>query len=71
MMGTDEYKDTLFKTDNRAWVKNLYKTVLRRESDSGGQNFWVNSLNAGTHTRSAVVNEFLNLSEYKNITKKD
>ncbi|MBK9038410.1 MAG: DUF4214 domain-containing protein [Bdellovibrionales bacterium] len=70
-MKSDEFLNVLFKTDNRAWVKNLYKTVLRRESDSGGENFWVNSLNAGTHSRLAAVNGFLNLSEYINITKKD
>jgi hypothetical protein len=71
MVGIDEFTNTLFKNDNRQWVKNLYKAVLRRESDLDGENFWVKSLNDGTHSRSAVLNNFLNLSEYKNITKKD
>lgn len=28
-----------FKNDNRQWVKNLYKAILRRESDFGGREF--------------------------------
>ncbi|MBK9038411.1 MAG: DUF4214 domain-containing protein [Bdellovibrionales bacterium] len=70
-MKSDEFLNVLFKTDNRKWVKHLYKAVLRRESDLDGENFWVKSLNDGTHSRLAVVNNFLNLSEYKNTTKKD
>lgn len=71
VMGSNEFTNTLYKNDNRQWVKNLYKAVLRRESDLAGENFWVKSLSDGTHSRSAVLNNFLNLSEYKNTTKKD
>jgi hypothetical protein len=71
ILGTDEFVNILFKNDNRSWVKNLYKAVLRRESDLDGENFWVKSLNDKTRSRSAVLNDFLALSEYTDITKKD
>jgi len=52
--------------DATAQVTDLYRTLLNREPDSGGLQFWVQQVNAGLSI-DGVKNEFLNSAEYKNL----
>lgn len=61
----------IFPQNNRMWVKVLYKSILRRESDPGGEDAWTNALDSGQLTRNQVIASFLASSEYKDVTVKD
>lgn len=47
------------------YVKLLYKNILGRNPDTGGQTAWVNALENGTSAKN-VVASFFNSKEYKN-----
>lgn len=49
----------------KSFVRRLYKTVLGREPDTGGFNYWVNSLKSGAKTGADVVAEFYTSEEMK------
>lgn len=70
-VGSSEFVLTVFPQNNRMWVKVLYKSILRRESDQGGEDFWTNELDSRKLTRNQVIAAFLAHPEYKNVTVKD
>jgi len=47
------------------YVKSLYKNILNRNPDSGGQTAWVNAIENGTAPKN-VVASFFNSKEYLN-----
>ena len=51
--------------DNRGFVQLLYNNVLDREGDAGGIEFWTNSLNSGSTTRTDVVIGFSESLEHQ------
>jgi hypothetical protein len=57
-----EYKSK--NESNTAFVTRLYRSMLFREPDQAGLNFWVNDLNKGQKTRQDMVTAFLNSTEF-------
>jgi alpha-tubulin suppressor-like RCC1 family protein len=53
--------------NNRRFAEQIYRDFLLREGDLGGIDFWVNALNSGQQTRTAMVTTFLNSGEYRGI----
>ncbi|HEX8433861.1 M57 family metalloprotease [Archangium sp.] len=49
---------------NAAYVTLCYTTFLRRQPDSAGYNWWLNTLNASGDYR-AIISGFINSSEYR------
>jgi hypothetical protein len=58
----------VYAADNRSWVKVVYKAILRRDADAGGENNWVQLLASGK-TRAFVMQQLLASPEYKNAAK--
>gem|GEM_PF-2881743 len=56
-------------TTNDQYVRTLYRTFLGREADTGGYNYWMNKLKAGT-SRDSVLNGFAYSTEFANIMAK-
>jgi parallel beta-helix repeat protein len=52
--------------DTTTQITDLYRTLLNREPDSAGLQFWIQQMNAGMSI-DGVKNEFLNSAEYKNL----
>lgn len=63
---SDEFKSK--NMDNEAYVDILYASIMGRECDSEGSNFWVSKLDKGT-TRRRVLSDFLWSAEFTNICK--
>ncbi len=59
---SDEYKS--WHTENSEFVNMLYKTILGREAETEGYNYWVNLLDYTT-TRERVLNGFLFSPEFR------
>lgn len=59
-----------FGGDQSAFVRDLYRTVLRRESDAGGQAGWEAQLN-GVLNQQQVIAKFLGSVEYNNLAVDD
>ncbi|MEZ5340090.1 MAG: DUF4214 domain-containing protein [Acidimicrobiales bacterium] len=58
-----EFVQTYGNLDNRAFVRQLYLNVMKREPDAGGWNYWVSVLRQG-NTRGDVVVFFSQSSEF-------
>ncbi len=58
---SNEYKS--WHTENEAYVTMLYRTILAREPESEGYNYWLNLLDYTT-TRERVLNGFLFSPEF-------
>ena len=54
--------------DDKEFLKIAYKTILSREPDSKGENFWLNELK--THSREYVLNSFLSSKEFENLSSR-
>lgn len=49
----------------RGFVYRMYKTVLGREPEEGGFNYWVRELESGRSTAAQLVSDFFDSAEYK------
>ncbi len=67
IMNSSEFKNATVK--NEDFVTRVYKGILLREPDSEGYSYWTNFLNNGG-SRDEMINQFLNSTEYKNISNK-
>ena len=54
---------------NEDFIKIAYRTLLGREADTNGKNFWVGKLNNG-YARSAVILDFVYTPEFESLAKK-
>jgi hypothetical protein len=61
--GSSEYAGR--NHDNSGYVEDLYDAILRRGPDPGGFSYWVGQLAAGAITRNALLNAFINSSEFQ------
>ena len=61
---SDEFKAQ--NINNSEFVKRAYRTIMGREAENDGLDFWVGKLNGGK-TREYVLDEFLKSDEFKNI----
>ncbi len=50
--------------DDNQFVTSLYRSILKREPDSGGHNYWVTGLR-GDMTREQVISRFFGSPEYQ------
>ena len=50
-----EFVQTYGNLDARAFVRQLYRNVMKREPDTGGWNYWVSVLGAGSSRGDVVV----------------
>lgn len=48
------------------YIERLYETVLGRESDEDGKNYWISLMNAG-YSRQDILREFTRSQEFANI----
>jgi len=55
-------------TSNEAFVKLLYKNVLNRDPDQGGQAYWLNSLDSGITSKADLLFSFSESVENQNNT---
>ena len=62
-----EFKDKNFNNDQFLTI--VYRTLMNREPDSEGFNFWKNKLEKEGATRQYVVDAFLESAEFGRITK--
>jgi hypothetical protein len=53
---------------NSQFIERMYANVLLRPPDTGGFNFWVSQLVNGQMTRALVALEFLDSSEFQNLS---
>ncbi len=53
--------------DNKEFIKILYKTILDRESDKKGEDFWLKKLSQ--KGKKAVIESFLNSKEFKELVE--
>ncbi len=60
-------KDNAVLDRSDLFVKQLYRDVLFRESDSAGQQFWQNQLDSGAMSREQLANSFLEQKEFQDI----
>jgi len=51
--------------DSAGFVEDLYDAIMRRDGDSGGINYWVNTLETESKTRNEVMFEFTKSSEFQ------
>ena len=63
---SSEYKN--YGKSNGAFVEDLYRGILGRESESGGKTYWVTALNDGM-SRAGVFAGFVASKEFTNICK--
>jgi len=54
---------------NEEFVKRAYRTLLDREADTAGLNYWKNRLSSGV-SRTEVLNGFIYSTEFANLCKK-
>ena len=59
---SEEFSSLYAGTDDLAFIKKLYLTVLSREADQAGQEYWVNQLGNGI-ARESVVNDITQSAE--------
>lgn len=57
-IASPEFFNSYGSLDNTKFVTQLYQNVLGRVPDGGGLNFYLDGLNAGTFTQSAVLGGF-------------
>ena len=59
--------NTAYENENsvRGFVYRMYKTVLGREPEESGFNYWVRELESGRATAASLVSEFFDSNEYK------
>jgi Peptidase family M28/Domain of unknown function (DUF4214) len=62
-----EFQARYGSPDNRGFVRVLYRNVLHREPDAGGEQYWVDRLNEG-RSRSWLVVAFAESAEHRNAT---
>lgn len=62
-----EAVNTAYESENstRGFVYRMYKTVLGREPEEDGFNWWVRQLESGKSTAAELVDGFFNSKEYK------
>ena len=51
---------------NQEYVRRIYKTMLDRDPDSGGLNYWTGQLDKGA-SPTAVINGFIDSNEFTKI----
>ncbi len=61
---SDEFKSQ--NVGNEEFVKRAYRTIMGREPDSGGVEYWVGQLNSGK-SRMWVLNAFLESEEFERL----
>ena len=64
LMG-EEFTNRDLRTED--FVETLYMTFFGRESEEDGKAFWVDSLNNGSMTREAVIDNFIDSKEWCNL----
>ncbi len=61
-----EQNTTKSKEQNlTAFIENLYETLLQREADKGGLDFWVDKVESGDLNLSNVIDYFIQSDEFK------
>ncbi len=65
IVGSAEYFSTKGHNNITTFVQAGYEDILGRAADTGGLNLYVNALNAGTLTRTAVATILLSSNEYR------
>jgi len=60
-----EFRSAIGNLSNSAYMDLLYRRILNRQPDSGGLKFWVDQLNAGTHSRETAYLSFLKSNEFQ------
>jgi hypothetical protein len=53
---------------NEQFVERMYNNILLRAADPGGLSFWVGQLNSGQMTRAQVALNFLDSTEFQNLS---
>jgi len=48
-----------------AFIENLYETLLQRDADKGGLDFWVDKVESGDLNLSNVIDYFIQSDEFK------
>ena len=64
-----EFRNRYGDVSNTEFVRLVYANILCRVPDGGGQTFWVNQLQSGALTRSAMIVNFTELREYLRSTE--
>ncbi len=64
---SDEFKSKAVGNDK--FVEIAYRTLLNREADDEGKNFWVGKLNGG-YSRGALILDFVYTPEFEKLAKK-
>ncbi len=64
---SEEFKNRA--VSNEKFVEIAYRTLLNREADLEGKNFWVGKLNNG-YSRSAMILDFVYTPEFESLAKK-
>jgi hypothetical protein len=66
-----EFRARYGTVDNRGFVRLLYRNVLGRTADSGGESYWTGQLDDGRMTRAGVVVAFSESAEHRARTAGD
>lgn len=59
-MNEKAFLQTTAQLNNQAFLEEVYRTYLKRDPDTQGQNFYLHKLRNGEVTRSEIVTSFLN-----------
>ena len=65
--GSQEFRSTYGSLSDPGFVRLVYRNVLDREPDAGGESYWTERLRAGTHTRGQVMTGFSESPEYRGV----
>lgn len=64
-MATPEFQTQYSALGNQAFVDLLYRNVLGRPGDAGGEAYWTGQINNGSATRAGVVTSFSESAEHQ------
>ena len=64
---SDEFKSKAVGNDK--FVEIAYRTLLNREADNDGKNYWVGKLNSG-YSRASLILDFVYTPEFEKLAKK-
>lgn len=65
--GTNPATATPTVSPYQNYVNSLYKNVMGREADAGGQQYWTDQLNSGAQTTQNVLDQFAASKEFQNL----
>ena len=65
--GSSEFRGTYGSLSDAEFVRLVYRNVLNRAPDAGGESYWTERLDAGTHSRGQVMTGFSESPEYRTV----